>query len=233
MKKLLLSNNHSVLVDNDVYEWVVDYNWSAHTNAAGVIYAKRMVRGCRGKDHTSIALWLHRLIAGVPPIYKVAFIDRNPHNCTKANIEIRTPLGKQVHWTAGVGESIFLGVGWNNARGVWNAAIANMVFSTWDNEIDAARAYNVKAREVFGDKAAINEIPWMEESQYLRWPTSDDRAKKTSPYRGVQKRKGRYVARLHVSGKKVLDWSNRSERAAKDTYDAEAQKHGAVERINK
>lgn len=55
------------------------------------------------------------------------------------------------------GTSIYRGVVKRNKR--WNAICCDDNLGWFDSEIEAAQAYNIAAKEKFGDKAKLNEIP--------------------------------------------------------------------------
>ena len=58
--------------------------------------------------------------------------------------------------------SIYVGVRWDKSRNLWMAGIVflrkSITIGRYKNEIDAAKAYNSKAIELFGSDARINKI---------------------------------------------------------------------------
>jgi len=232
MKRILLTKDKVALVDDDVYEWLAQYNWSAQHNSGASYYARRVLRGLRCKTGPTV-VYLQRLIAGVPQSYEVRFRDGNALNCTRSNLHIVDAARHTIHWTAGVGKSEFLGVMWDEARGIWRTNLASMPIGFWETECDAARAYNVKAVEVYGDKAAVNKIPFMTSTEYMHWPSDDDRAAmRIRKYRGVkQVSPNSFSARISVNGV-TTETFHATDVEAKDAFNKEALKHGLPERIN-
>jgi hypothetical protein len=55
------------------------------------------------------------------------------------------------------GSSQYKGIYWDSSRGKWRAKIAGSIdLGRFDNEIDAAKAYDEAARRYYGDFARTN-----------------------------------------------------------------------------
>lgn len=156
MKKIELKSNVYVLIDDEDYNLVKDFNWYA-CKSGNFIYARTFVKDGRRKKSLS----LQHLIVGKPPIgIRLFFKDKNPLNCQRENIEF-VSFGQAAHnyykknkKSKNANE---------NFRGVTVQYIARikynnkiLVLGNFKNEKDAANAYNQKAIELFGDKAMIN-----------------------------------------------------------------------------
>jgi hypothetical protein len=108
---------------------------------------------------------LHRLIMNAQPDEIIDHVERDPLNCRKSNLR-RVSLQQNV-WNRGPTQrrttSKYKGV-WRcprtkrfRARIVLN--YKQIYLGYFNNEEDAARAYNAKAVELFGDLAYQNPIP--------------------------------------------------------------------------
>lgn len=232
MPVIILTKNYKATVDQDAYDWLSDYNWMAMINTSGVAYAVRAVR-IYGKIKN---VFLHRIIAGYPECYSVHFRDRNPLNCAKTNLLVQDITGRECKWMPrGNGTSQFTGVIWDATKGLWRAEIGGMLIAHYVGETDAARAYNIKARELRGPQAPINTIPFMDEKESLTPPESTSRlAMRITTKRGVKQRTGdgKWAIRDTRDGKRpeIGPYDSQDEAAA--ALDELRVQRGEVERIN-
>ena len=192
MPEIMLPDNISINVDESVYSWLGGYNWSLNSGR----YAVRGIHGGKKK------IWLHRIIAGYPFYYKVEHRNGKFFDCRVSNLRVIGPDGKEQSWHGKLdGTSEFAGVVWDERKGLWKTDIAGMDAGFWDNEIDAARAYNAKMVLIHGDGAkGLNEIPSLPPSEQSSWPFKR-KDFKTSGYAGVyQNAHAKYHARVTVNG---------------------------------
>lgn len=162
MKKLTLTHNKCAFVDEEDYDLVKSYAWTASLSRKVRYYARTFVKS--GKDEKkSTWLFLQHLIVGKSPTGKRLFFkDGNPLNCQKSNLEFVT-FGQASHSYypknkncknakenfKGVTVSYTARIGYNNKK---------IILGTFDSELSAALAYNQKAIELFGEKAVLNAI---------------------------------------------------------------------------
>jgi hypothetical protein len=220
MSEIQLPGCKPVMVDDKVYLWLGVYNWSANSGK----YAVRGIFGGRQK------LWLHRIIAGYPFYYKVEFRNENTFDCRLSNIRIIDPAGKMCEWRGNSdGTSTFTGVVWDRKKGLWRTDVAGMDAGLWDNEIDAARAYNAKMVIIYGDNAkGLNDIPPLPPSEQAAWPFKK-KDFKTSGYAGIyQTAHAKYRTRTIVNGKRYDLGEHDTEDAAKEQLDAAKGEIGKV-----
>ena len=153
-KLIPLTQDKFAIVDAEDYEWLNQYKWYASRNENGDYYAKRMERGTRRQ------IIMHRVITEAPP---GLLVDHRNHNgldnrrsnlriCTKAeNVRNQLPRG---------GTSRYKGVSWSKSNKKYAATIRcnkqRFHLGWFDDEIAAAKAYDEKARELFGEFAYLN-----------------------------------------------------------------------------
>lgn len=162
MKKLTLTHNKYAYVDEEDYDLVKNYAWTASLSRKIRHYARTFIKSEEGEKKTT-SLFLQHLIVGTPPLGKRLFFkDGDPLNCQKSNLEFVT-FGQASHSYyqknkhcknakenfRGVTVSYIARIGYNNK---------SIILGTFDSELNAALAYNQKALELFGEKAVLNAI---------------------------------------------------------------------------
>ena len=141
------------IVDAQDYDRLKRYNWCA-LKGAQTFYAKTF--------HLSGAiLSMHRLILNAPKGLFVDHIDHNGLNNRKSNLRLCTNQQNLRNKLPRPGcSSKYKGVSWSKARSKFRANIylnrKAIHLGYFDSEIAAARAYDKKARELFGEFAFLN-----------------------------------------------------------------------------
>lgn len=148
---VILTRGLSALVDEADYTCVSQFEWYAHWNG----YTYYAARGAGGNR-----VYLHRFILGAEKGVQVDHEDLDGLNCTRLNLRIATQSQNNANRRkqSGKASSRFKGV-W--ARGTkWGAQIKHnrtqIRLGCFSLEEDAARAYDVKARELYGEFALCN-----------------------------------------------------------------------------
>ena len=95
--------------------------------------------------------------------FVIDHIDRNIHNNQLKNLRLVTGQQNVVNSKlSSVNSSGYKGVSWHRATRRWAATIGynykTLHLGLFRNKIDAAKAYNEKAFELFGEFAALNII---------------------------------------------------------------------------
>lgn len=155
MKRISLTKNRFALVDDEDFDWLSQFNW--YVGGGGRwIYAYRWVAG---KNEA-----MHRIIMKAPRHMEVDHINGIGFDNRKSNLRlcthsqnVRNRIKKDETTT-----SCYKGVHWDSNRKKWRAAIKFNKVTThlgdFDDEVDAARAYNDKAQELFREFARLNVL---------------------------------------------------------------------------
>lgn len=143
------------LVDDEDFDSVNQYKWSA-TKLGNNFYAMRG-QWVDGKYTTK---YMHSMILDGK---EIDHIDHNGLNNQKSNLRLCTRSENSMNKTKRRGvSSIYKGVSFFKKGGKWMAQITSAGKSIYLGyfvcEIDAARAYNTKATELFGEFANLNQI---------------------------------------------------------------------------
>lgn len=225
MKEIKLVNNRGiVLVDDEDYEWLSKLgNWYLTAGRYAGIFIN------------SESFSMHRLIMekhyGESKL-DVDHKDRSPLNNQKNNLRYCTMsqnLGNcEKRTRKGGTHSKFKGVGRNKKK--WMAEVKyegkRFRLGNFDTERECAIAYNLKAKELFGDFALLNIIDNLTEDEINKVIEQTKNPKKikncSSKYRGVCKDKGRWKAEIKKNRKANFLGYFTDERDAAITYNEKA-----------
>ncbi len=165
MKEIKLSQGKVALVDDEDYEMLNKYKWYAHYKKSGdSFYARRTIKFTKGCGKIE----MHRQIMNTPKGMHTDHINHDTLNNQKSNLRICSPSenarnrGSQSVQKKKKCASQYKGVCRSTQINKWQSQIQcnkkHIHIGTFTNEEDAARAYNDKATELFGEFAVLNEI---------------------------------------------------------------------------
>ena len=156
MKEIKLTQNKVALVDDSDFEWLNKLTWCA-AKRKHTYYA--YTTNLKGKRGSTIAM--HRLIMETPIGKRVDHKDHNGLNCQRNNMRNCTNRENQMNKTPH-GSSKYLGVSFCKINNNYHAQIRingnNTHIGYYKNEIDAALAYNEKAKIHHGEFANLNQV---------------------------------------------------------------------------
>lgn len=149
-----LTQNEFALIDKYDYELVKNYAWqvkkSNHT-----FYARTDINGK--------IIYIHRLIMGL--LNSDVFVDHKDRcglNNVKSNLRECTILENSRNTTIQNRLSKYKGVCFSKCANKWVSYITinkkRIHLGTFEKEIEAAEAYNIKAKEFFGEFYNINKF---------------------------------------------------------------------------
>lgn len=157
MKTINLTQGFITVVDDEDFETAFALNWRL-IRKGNNLYAGRTVPKTSGLGRTT--LYLHRFLN--PGIPEIDHRDGNGLNNRRENLRSCTQrqntCGFQ-HKRKGA-SSRFRGVSWDSDRSKWFAKIEvgdrQIALGRFDQEVEAARAYDNAAKEHFGAFASPN-----------------------------------------------------------------------------
>lgn len=151
-----LSKGLFALVDGKNFEWLNQWKWCV-LKIRNTFYAVRAIDKWP-KQHI---VYMHRQILNVPKEIQTDHRNHCGLDNREYNLRICTITQNQQNQTPQKGKtSKYKGVSWNNRDKKWVAQIRNnrrlIYIGYFDNEIEAAEAYDGKAKELFGEFAYTN-----------------------------------------------------------------------------
>ena len=165
MKKIPLTQGKYAIVDDEDYESAIRFKWhiiqspkktnhyARNTMAMGYINNKR--RYCH--------IYLHRLIMRPPIGMEVDHINHDGLDCRRTNMRICSKI-QNLHNSRIYknNHSGYKGVSLSKSRNKWRARIQHrgklISLGYYSDKLDAAKAYNQKAKELYGVFAYLNSI---------------------------------------------------------------------------
>jgi hypothetical protein len=155
-KKLPLGKGLFAIVDDDTdFYWLNQWRWQC-----AKINNKLYVFRSRRHNHLGYSnrAYLHRIIMRIEDTRLVVdHIDGNPLNNVKSNLRIVTTTENNRNTSSHKNStSEYLGVSWDKTKSKWLVRIQGIYVGRFSNEVDAAKAYDKKAKEIFGRFANLN-----------------------------------------------------------------------------
>lgn len=235
-KEIQLTRGYAAIVDDSDFEWLNSFNVKKNGT---VRYARRM-RLVNESGPREVRM--HRLILGVTdPKTEVDHRDGNGLNNQRYNLRSATriqqarnvPKKRNSQWE-------FKGVRCRNdgSRTPWIATIhhngRNIKIGSFETERQAAIAYNIKAKEFYGDFARLNPANETSDeiSAIIARITAAKQRDGKSRFRGVSPHGNTWRVRFQLDGQKVDGCFETEEEAAR-FYDFHAkQKLGSKAKLN-
>ena len=154
MAELFLKTGEPVLVDDADLPLVQSKKWYRHSGGYATAY---LSVSCRGAADGRLVL-MHELITGLKFVdhENGNRLDNRRSNLRPAN-KFQNARNASVR-TCATKTSRFKGVCWHAQREKWYARIAGKSLGLFPTEESAALAYNIAAKELFGEFARFNII---------------------------------------------------------------------------
>ena len=154
MKEIKLTQGKVAIVDDEDYDELNKLKWYTNHNYNDKYYAVHSI------NKTQKKLKLHRVIMNVTnPKIVVDHINGDGLDNRKCNLRICSHKENMMNRVKqNDTTSKYKGVWWDKDMKRWRAYIGNKKLGSFKLEVDAAKAYNEKAKELFGDFAKINII---------------------------------------------------------------------------
>lgn len=161
MKEMFLTKGQIALIDDEDFEKLSQWSWYAHSNpVSNTSYA---ARGTFINYKNKLYL-MHRQILGITdPKISVDHADGNGLNNQKSNLRICTHSQNMCNTSKRKNTtSRFKGVSWCSDRNKWEVEVRvdnkRLRVGRYENEIEAALAYNVTASFAHREFARLNVV---------------------------------------------------------------------------
>ena len=156
MKKIQLTQGKSAIVDDCDFEWLSKHKWCA-VKGRNTFYAITSIKNTVTKKWHNMRM--HRLILNAPQSMDVDHRDHDGLKNIRSNIRLCTRSQNTSNMLPRKNKtSQYKGV--SRHKNKWIAQIdcngKHIHLGSFPNELDAARRYDVKAKELFGEFAYIN-----------------------------------------------------------------------------
>lgn len=163
MKKIPLTQGQFAIVDDEDYPELIKHKWTAQKSPT-TFYARRVIRIKKADlsgDSETICISMARQIMNPPDGFIVDHIDHNGLNCRKKNLRNCTKAQNSQNQKKRTGcSSKYKGVNFvKKANRYYTHIGMNGKYKhlgSYENETDAAKAYDIAARQLFGEFALCN-----------------------------------------------------------------------------
>jgi len=229
-KRLKLTQGKYAIVDADDYARLAQFHWCAFCENHKWRVARIAI--CEGKRRT---IYLHRVILNAAQNAQMIHVNHNALDFRKSNLQIASiSLQLQRGRIRKNKSSHFKGVSLNKKLQKWDARIKKQgkqfCLGLFDSEFDAAKAYDAKAVELYGELACKNfgnkfpEYPIThlhKRAALERRHGSRPNSGSFSRFKGVSwhKRIGKWMSRIVFNGHSYHIGYFESEIAAAKAYD--------------
>jgi len=168
-KEVLIDTEDLLRLDKEIPQKTARGKWSVvvskDSRSQDIFYAKIHILhpegglDKRGKKKTT-TLFLHRTILSPPKEKVIDHIDHNGLNNKRENLRICTLTQNAANQRKGKGSSNFKGVYWDKREQKWRGAIRHkgkhLHLGSFNDELEAAKAYDKAAKEFWGEFAKLN-----------------------------------------------------------------------------
>jgi hypothetical protein len=159
-RRILLSRGKYALVDPDDYGWLSKYNWHV-VGDKGSFYAARNTGQRQGQKR--IVVKMHREVLRVPDGMFVDHINHNGLDNRRANLRPATQAqnarNRRKRYESNF-HSKYKGLTWYKSQKQWAVRVMvnreSKFIGYFDNELDAARAYDQAAKKYHREYASLN-----------------------------------------------------------------------------
>lgn len=161
---IALTQDQNAIVDLQDYASLLQHSWfAAWDPTTQSFYARRTLwNGVR-----SVTILMHRVIMNCPDDMEIDHRNGNTLDNRRENLRISTAAQNSANRKKRAkSQSAYKGVFWQKREGKWGAEAGDCWLGYFSDEQEAARAYDLKASELFGEFAHLN-FPVVVESRSL------------------------------------------------------------------
>lgn len=164
MKKIKLTQGKYALVDDADFEVLNKVRWSIHKSInRDVFYAKK---NGEQKNYKKSTIYMHSFIMKTPIGMETDHINGNGLDNRRSNLRVVSSAQNHINQSSYKNTSSkYKGVTWHKHKHKWQAAIGfggsvikrnNIYLGLFTSEKEAGRAYDEKAKELYGEFARLN-----------------------------------------------------------------------------
>ena len=161
MKRIPLTQGKFAIVDDEDFDWLNQWKWSAF-KCPHTFYVERSIYSRDTKKARTVRL--HREILGLKKDdgKQADHINGSGLDNRRCNLRVctRSENNRNMQKQFKICSSKYKGVNWRKNRKKWRAEICkdykHIHIGYFDSEIEAAEAYDKKAKELFGEFARTN-----------------------------------------------------------------------------
>ena len=155
MKIIKLTKGKSTVVDDIDYEYLSQRKWQYNLTQDKNEYAFTQIKGK--------TTYMHRIIMNAQKGQYIDHVNGNSLDNCRINLRLTNNQLNQANSKIGKNNtSGYKGVTWNKKLNKWQAQLMfnwkHIHLGLFSNKIDAAKAYNKRARELFREYARLNEV---------------------------------------------------------------------------
>jgi len=153
-KLIPLTQGKFAIVDAHDYERLSKYRWCA-------VKSRRTYYAIRSVKRSRVQIRMHRMLLNAPPGLLVDHINNNGLDNRRSYLRLCTHAQNALNQRPHRGTSSrYKGVGWDKSKKKFRASITHhykrIHLGYFKCEIEAAKAYDKKAKELFGEFAYLN-----------------------------------------------------------------------------
>ena len=160
MKRIFLTQGMFAIVDDEDYEYLKRWSWYAHKDG-NTFYAVRKSPKTKSGGKRQLVR-MHRVILRAASNEMVDHKNGNGLNNRRRNIRFCTQSQNNYNYANYPHSSKYKGVSWKTDKGKWYVGIRSkgkhIFIGSYVDEDEAGRAYDEKAKELFGKFARLNHV---------------------------------------------------------------------------
>lgn len=157
MKKIQLSQGLEAIIDDEDFDWLNQWKWSASAQGKRPETIKYRAVRIVSDNGKQCCILMHREILGAPDGVGVDHFNGNPLDNQRRNLRLATQTQNMLNATAHIDAgSPFKGVYWQKDISRWRARFRKTHLGTFIDEVEAAKAYDRAANAYDPNFARLN-----------------------------------------------------------------------------
>lgn len=160
MKEIKLTKGKVALVDDDIYDYLMQWKWYCDSNGYAVRNERYITASGERKRNT---IYMHRVIMNALSGTDVDHRWGDKLDNQRSSLRVCTRSQNQANKFQSNNTSGFKGVTWEKRDKKWRAYISfnrrKIHLGLFNDKIEAAKVYNAAAIQYQGEFAVLNQIP--------------------------------------------------------------------------